>query len=396
MISVYEAQKKLVEESFPFGSETVGLMMSDGRVLAEDICATFPHPNFDQSAVDGYACRFEDVSLKRGLKRIAEVPAGHTSSHMLKKGECMRIFTGGMVPLGADTVIMQEHVNTEADLVFIQNDIVRKGDHIRYCGEQINAGDIALKAGHTLNSASIGLLSTLGVSEVNVQLKPTVCILNTGDELISIGTPLTDGKIYDSNGYMLQNVLTKAGIYATKKTIQDRKDTLKNAITDAMNSNELILITGGVSVGDYDYTLPALEELGFTVLFHKVGQKPGKPLLFAKNGSKIAFGLPGNPRAVLMCYYQYVLPFIKCCMNAERPFPLQCKMPLTHAYTKKGSRLNFVMGTLNSDGVEILSGQGSHMLQSFAEGTCMVAIPEETTYLEKGDLVDVHLLSEYI
>lgn len=397
LLSVKEAQKRVFKEVSLSESFVLTIDNAIGYVLSKDVFAKVAHPNFDQSAVDGYAVKFSDLTSERTiLSLVDEVPAGHSSEREMQSGETARIFTGGSVPNGVDTVVMQEQITNEDGMISFHTAPVKFGHHIRKFGEQINEGERALERGHKLNPASIGMLATIGISEVDVFRLPDVAVVSTGDELVTLDETLSDGKIYESNGFCLQSALKSAGIEASKYHSKDSKEQLRQTVSDLLKENDLLILTGGVSVGDYDYTRDVLEELGFGVIFHKVAQKPGKPLLFTRHKNKFVFGLPGNPRAALMCFYEYVLPFINGCMGNSKPFMTTCFMPLTQDFKKKGDRLHFLIGEIEQKGIKVLTGQGSHMMHSFCHGNAIVLLPAEKSEFKQGELVEVHLLNGYI
>lgn len=362
-------------------------------VLAEQVLAPLSHPIFDQSAVDGYALRHEDFVEGNPLVLQEEIKAGDAGNTPLQAGHCMRIFTGAPVPPGADTVVMQEYTSQQSPGITISDAKLKKGGNIRRRGEQIQKGDLALEAGERINPAAIGFLASLGIPEVKVRQALKVKILVTGNEFAETEGDLQAGKIYESNGQMLQAALAREGIDCGFETVPDDLSITTEMVHEAAENHDLLLITGGVSVGDYDFTRPALEANGFRVVFHKVNQKPGKPLLYARNAQATAFGLPGNPRSVLVGFYMYVLAHIHARMATQHIGLQQIRLPLNHDFRKRGDgKTHFLTGQLEGNGVNILGGQGSHMLQSFARARTIVTLPGSQTEYPAGSEVVVSLL----
>jgi molybdopterin molybdotransferase len=278
--------------------------------------------------------------------------------------------------------------------VQINKSDIQAGANIRRKGEQIQTGAVALEAGAYLNAASIGFLASMGISTVQAVAKPNVGVIVSGSEFANSADDLKQGKIYESNGSMLMTALKENGCEGQYHTCIDDKELLKAAFAEYAEAHDLLLITGGVSVGDYDYTRPTLEALGYEIIFHKVNQKPGKPLLFARKGNKLAFGLPGNPRAVLICFYQYVLPALRIMRGAAESDLTTIQLPLTEDLRKRDNKTHFLAAQLDGNGVKPLGKQLSHMLQSMATAQALIRFDESTQHLEKGQLVDVQLLPQ--
>ena len=390
MITVEDAKTKLQKYTTNTKSKTVKLEEALNSYLAEDLISPTDNPPFNQSAVDGYGILYEG-ELSKKYELIDEIPAGKKSEVYIQSGQTVRIFTGAQVPDSVNTVIMQEQLDfaDNGHISFKKHDI-KINQHIRFQSEQIKKGDLALKKGHFLNAAAIGFLASIGVRELNIFNTPKIKIIITGSELVDNFDDFKDGKIFESNGQMLKAALKSYSVEADFIKVEDNPDLLYKKIKEELNHSDILILSGGVSVGDYDFTREALEKNGFDTIFHKISQKPGKPLLFSKNREKFAFGLPGNPRAALICFYEYILPFLKMMMGSTSPFPVDYYLPLASDFKKKGNRLNFVIGKIINNEVLVLSGQGSHMLKSFSEGDVIVQIPSELTLIEKGKLVKVH------
>ncbi|MFN6943454.1 MAG: molybdopterin molybdotransferase MoeA, partial [Cytophagaceae bacterium] len=321
MISVEQAKELILNNCQASGkSIKINCHKAVGRILATDISAPIDLPPFRQSAVDGYGIKLSD-SIKENWKLIDEVRAGEYKEHPVGKNEAVRIFTGARVPDEVDCVIMQEFIDIKDNHLSTSNkELLKHNANIRLKGEQIQKGSIALRKGTILSPAAIGFLNALGIAEVEVVAQPVVGILVTGSELQSPGEPLGKAQIYESNAIMLKAVLQdtlaieKINIFRVKDDFALTKELIQKTVLDS----DLVIITGGVSVGKYDYVRQALEDLGAEDIFFKIAQKPGKPLYFGKLNGIAIFGLPGNPAASLTCYYEYVYPWLIKSLNYTR------------------------------------------------------------------------------
>jgi molybdopterin molybdotransferase len=384
----FETAEQLLHAHLPLlETEKIVIQHSNGRVLAEDIIAPMPHPFFDQSSVDGYLFYFADKEVE--LSVTGEIAAGSALNPNLQRGEAIRIFTGAPVPENCgDTIVMQEYVTKNGNdaLINIKDAKLKLGANIRKKGEQLKKGAVTLKASTLLNPTAIGFLASIGITEISVFKKPKVCILVTGNEFALPHETLENGKIYDSNGVMLQAALKGLGLDCLSETIKDDLDVLKNAIAAKVNEQDVLIITGGVSVGDYDFTLPALEQNGFEMVFHKVHQKPGKPILFMKRSDgKVAFGLPGNPRSAIMGYYLYVLPSLLKMMGHSQPF-IAIEIPIGHDFKKMDDgKTHFLSGILRNHQVWLNEQQASHMLLSLATAQVIAILPPQPLEYKTGD-----------
>ncbi|MBL4663358.1 MAG: molybdopterin molybdotransferase MoeA [Flavobacteriaceae bacterium] len=390
MISVAEAIQIVQKNTGPHpNSIKKELLGALGYILFEDVISPIHMPPFRQSAMDGYAlCLHDDLSYKV----TGEVQAGDNTQIKLKSGEAVRIFTGAPVPNSANAVIMQEKVTTSSNSITLENTPLAN-DNIRALGAQITAGQIALTMGTTLNPAGIGFLSSLGITEVLVYQKPSVAIVVTGNELTEPGKPLVNGQIYESNALMLTGVLGSLGYQNvnTYRVDDNYKNTLE-ILQTTISQHDVILVSGGISVGDYDFVGKALQELKVTPLFYKVKQKPGKPLFFGKKDSKVIFALPGNPAAALNCFYIYVHLALQK-LSGDIKFSIQRTQAKSQtSFQKKGDRAQFLKANYNNGGVSILDGQSSAMLHTFALANALVYIPEDVNDIKQNDLVEVILL----
>ncbi|MEO8733933.1 MAG: molybdopterin molybdotransferase MoeA, partial [Flavobacteriales bacterium] len=351
MIDVQEAKRLVIANVQVMPTEAVPLIDALGRFAANDVVAPFDHPLFDCSAMDGYAFAFsEDV---KAWTVIGEVAAGDAFPRSLNNGECVRIFTGAMIPEGTDTVVMQELAQRNGDVLTNSDVKLKRGGNVRCKGEQLHAGDVALPKGVLLDAVAIGLLASVGIQEIKVAEKPRVALLISGDEFVE-GTVPQPGRIFGSNGVMLQAALREAGIEASVVQVSDDRDALIAAWKQAAQRNELIISTGGVSVGDHDLIRSTLETLGAEIIVHGVMQKPGKPMLFAKLESTPVFGLPGNPRAVMVLFWEYVLPFLYAMQGALDPRPQTEHLPIGHGLKVKGDRAEFRAALTTNGKVNLL------------------------------------------
>jgi molybdopterin molybdotransferase len=387
MITVEEAFK-LVKNNITPNEKTILIELNNslGYVLALDVFSPINMPPFRQSAMDGYALNLHN---KSNYKIIDEIKAGDEHQPILNKGEAVRIFTGSAVPKTANTVIMQEKVTVKGIHLSINNTI-SKNKNIRPLGEQVKEGALALKKGTKLTSAAIGFLLALGIYEVSVYDKPKIGIVTTGNELVEAGQKLTYGKIYESNSGMLKNGLKALGFSkVTVNKIKDDYQTTLKSLEKIISKNDMVLISGGISVGDYDFVGKALLEIGTKQIFYKVKQKPGKPLFFGKLNSKPVFALPGNPASALSNFYIYVHPALER-LSGNINFSINKGIAILDSdFIKKGDRVQFLKAHHENGKVTILEGQSSAMLHTFATANVLVYKPCNINDYVKGDTVQI-------
>lgn len=390
MISISEAITCVKNNSKPLQHFTIKKVeKAGGYRLYQDIIAPINMPPFRQSAMDGYALHLHD-NLNYTL--IGEIKAGDNHQPKLKKGEAVRIFTGAPVPDTANAIMMQEKVTVNEGSITIAHQIPSELN-IRPLGEQVKAGEIALKKGTKLTPAAIGYLLSLGITEVTVLKKPNIAIVTTGNELVEAGQNLPYGKIYESNSKMLLSALYNLKFYdVTIYKVEDDYNKTHATLFEALEQNDIVIITGGISVGDYDFVGKALKELNVEELFYKVKQKPGKPLFYGKKEKTQIFALPGNPAAALSCFYIYVYIALQRLMGRENLELPRVKGKAQNNFYKKGDRPQFLKGIYKNGEVEILDGQNSSMLQTFALANALVFVPEDVSNIAHGDILDVILL----
>ena len=380
-------------------TERLSVRAALGRVLAEDVVSPLNVPAHDNSAMDGYAVRFADLKGdgEVTLKVAGTAFAGAPFQGALKGGECVRIMTGGVVPPGADTIVMQEHVKAVQDRVTIGPGH-RKEQNLRRAGEDLAAGQIALKRGVPLHPADIGLIASLGIGEINVYRRLRVAFFSTGDELVSIGTQLKEGQIYDSNRYTIHGMLTRLGCEVLDMgVVRDDPKLLEKAFHDAADAADVVITSGGVSVGEADFVKDLLNKLG-EVVFWKIAMKPGRPLAYGKIGHAHFFGLPGNPVSVMVTFYQFVRDALLKLSGRDPVSPLPAfKVPCVSSLKKAPGRTEFQRGVLERDShgtwsVRVTGEQGSGILRSMSEANCFIILPDSQGNVAAGTLVEVQVL----
>lgn len=380
-------------------SQILPLRAALGRLLAKPVHATLDVPNHDNSAMDGYAVRFQDLQAEQPLRVIGEAFAGHVFAGTVGAGECVRIMTGGVMPAGADTVIMQERAQRQGDEVRFEGKHPL-GNHVRRRGEDIRAGDVVLPAGRRLGPADLGLLASIGISAVEVHRPLRVAIMSTGDELRSPGEELQAGQIYDSNRYTLHGMLTKYGAEVLDLgVIPDQREQLREALERAAAEADVVITSGGVSVGEADYVTELLAERG-NVGFWRLDIRPGRPLAFGHFGSAVFFGLPGNPVSVMVTFYQVVQPALEHLQGQTESKRLQLRAQLEAPISKRDPRREFQRGvmTMLDDGslrVRSTGNQSSGVLRSMSAANCFIVLPEGVAELQSEDWVTIEPLMSF-
>ncbi|RNL81691.1 molybdopterin molybdenumtransferase MoeA [Sinomicrobium pectinilyticum] len=395
MISVTEGRKIIRDHTLPLRPVTIDTDRASGYVLAEDVRAGCDIPPFDQSAMDGYAILYTGWKTGEALQVDGEIPAGQAGTYELPSGKAARIFTGAPMPEGADTVVMQEKTEREGNRLFIKDPELERGNNVRQKGTEIRKSELALAKGTVLTPAGIGFLSGVGITEIKVFPRPSVAVIVTGNELQAPGNPLQQGQIYESNSFMLKAALREMGITdISVDSAGDNLDELTTVLGEYIESHDVVLLTGGVSVGDYDFVVEAASGCGITQRFHKLRQRPGKPLYFGTKGQKIVFGLPGNPSSVLTCFYEYVWMALQKLSGQEKQLAA-LNVPLGNEISKKNALTQFLKGVYTDGEVTPLSGQESFRMGSFAHANCLIRLGEEAKDYTKGEKVEIHLLPVY-
>ena len=390
LLNVNDAKALVDQHTIALSPVTVLLQYASGKTLAADVLASVNVPAFSQSGMDGYALAFD--SLGKAIKIEGEQAAGNDESSFLQPGTAVRIFTGAVVPEGADTVVMQEKTEVSNGFLQVNDDGLQRGNNVRLPGSEIAKGALALPAGSKLIPAAIGFLAGMGVNEVEIIPLPRVSIIVTGNELQDPGTTQQFGKVYESNSFALLAALSQVHITDTKVyKCADDMEALTSVLNDAMLQSDVVLMTGGVSVGDYDFTVKVSKDCGIEKVFHKLKQKPGKPLFFGTKDQVLFFGLPGNPASVLTCFYEYVLVALEK-LTSQKMQLQKLRMPLSTAYQKPAGLTHFLKGMFDGEQVHLPDGQESYKLHSYARANCLVVIPGAATNIEAGDEVEIHLI----
>lgn len=392
LISVEEALHRVSENVGALTPELIKIEHAGGLVLAEDVRSKINMPPFRQSAMDGYAVRYEDKNIEC-LKLIEEIPAGRDASSIsLSVGHAVRIFTGAMVPDSSDTVVRQEDVALEGSDVVIKT-WPKFGANIRPEAEQTSKGDIVAQSGDVLNPARLSYLAGLGLAHLRCYPRPKIAVIITGSELRRNGEELTPGSIYESNSYAIKESLKTIDNQNVKIVyIKDELKKSNEAFKTTLIEYDCLIFSGGISVGDHDYVAQILDDESVEKVFYKVKQKPGKPLYFGKRSSQYIFALPGNPAAALTCMYVYVIPAIKKLMGSEE-FGAHIKtLKLREDFELKGGRSQFLKAKQDGEMVDVLNFQSSAMLKSFAESDCLVYLSGQKSIYKAGESVTCYTI----
>ncbi|KAF2340885.1 molybdopterin molybdotransferase MoeA [Flavobacterium tistrianum] len=386
MIEVKEALEIVAANSSVLSTQKISVQKALGYVLPETIYSPISMPPFRQSAMDGYAFIH---SRRHQFDVVGISQAGDHANIKLKENQAVRIFTGAYVPNDADTVVMQEHVMVNRDSILIAK-MPESLANVRNKGEQINAEDVVFDANTLITPAAIGFLACLGITEITVYKKPKVAILVTGNELVKPGKKLPKGKIYESNSVMLQAALQTIGINKVKvHTVKDNLKATKKALKPILKKNDIVLISGGISVGDYDFVKEALLKNGVEELFYKINQKPGKPMFFGSKKDTLVFALPGNPASSLTNFYIYVYPAVKNKMGFSNTHLPKIVRKLENDIVNDTGKTLFLKALYNETSVTILEGQASSMLNSFAIANGLVIVPQDVENIKKGESVTI-------
>lgn len=393
MIPVATAKKIIHENTIPLGSINLPLAEALGMVVSQDIFADLDIPAYPQSSMDGYAFSYNNWQPEKALHIHGEMQAGADAMITCLPGQAIRIFTGAAVPEGADTVVMQEKVTIENGELKIEDEKIINGSNVRPKGSEIKASELALAKGTVLAPAALGFLAGIGITHADVFKKPVVSIIVTGKELQQPGQPLNYGQVYESNSYTLIAALQQLNITDVELFwADDEPGILTNVLSTALQQSDVVLLTGGVSVGDYDFVLQAAENCQVKQQFHKIKQRPGKPLYFGTKENKLVFGLPGNPSSVLTCFYEYITQALQ--ELSSKPAPIKMiKVPLGKAIKKAAGLTHFLKGWFDGEMATPLDAQESYKLSSFARANCLIMIEENRSDCQAGEIVEIHLLT---
>jgi molybdopterin molybdotransferase len=385
-IEVGKAKELLKSISISRKSDKLPLAKSLGKYNRSPIISPLAVPSFDNSGMDGYALAFEDGG---GSRRVVDVvQAGTNPDFILQKETAVRIFTGAPVPKGADTVIQQELVTSDGDQIFFELDQLNLGMNVRKAGAQCHLGEVVVPSDTKITPGTIGLLASLGIQEIEVYSSPRVGIILTGDEIIDIGNPLTAGQIYNANGPALLAYLQYLGIDNSMTfQVKDEASDVARVIGEALEQVDVLLLTGGISVGDYDFVKGGLEENGVEQLFYKVRQRPGKPLFAGVKDEKIIFALPGNPASVMSCFIQYVKPVLLDWVGDAKAWAQPDYFPIESDFTTMAPLNYFLKAKIENGVVVVLPGQESFNLLPFGIADGLIEIPQGQDKVKAGSMV---------
>ena len=400
MLEIGEAQRRVLEEIPVLGVERIHIMEALGRVLAQDVQAVRNVPSSDNSAMDGYSLIHADIAgansaNPKRVKVIGESPAGRPFFGGVSRGESVRIFTGGTIPEGADTVIMIEDTQKDGEDIICLND-PGAGAHIRPEGEDVKGGEVVLHKGDIIRPPEVGMLATLGHAYVYVYQRPIVAILSTGDELVDLDEPFSKGKVVCSNSYSLAAQVAECGAIPLSLGIaSDQADDQRSKLSGGMRA-DVLLTSGGVSVGKYDLVKGTLTELGMEVKFWKVAMKPGKPLVFGSLGGKPVFGLPGNPTSAMISFEQFVRPALLKMMGHVNLYRPLIEATLAEDIRISAGRLHLIRCKLfDRDGqlMAVTTGtQSSGALRSMVLADGLIMLPPDKVPFKAGDKVKIQSL----
>lgn len=408
MIPFEKALRIVLDNALTLGVEKIPLGDAEGRYIARDIRARNDMPRYDQSAMDGFAVRLPDTKTAKSgspaeLILDGDLPAGSRRRPRLRPGRTVKVFTGSMLPHGTEAVVMVENSKINGRAVLLYHSPCR-GDHIRRRGEEYAKGDRLIDRGTLIDPSVMGLLATFGHAEVPVFRLPRVTLLTLGDELVPVGEPLRAGKIYNSNMFSLTAALRSIGVKRVNaRIVPDDRAALRREIRRGLRDSDVVLAAGGASVGDYDFVRPVARDIGIREHFRSVAIKPGKPVFFGtwtkkeRGGTRLMFGVPGNPVSALVSLHQFIRPALMKIMGHPDPRELVLTAELAEACSKRPGRLHLLRGRLETRDGRLLvhprSRQGSHMMGGLANADCLICFPREETHLAKGARVRVKLIS---
>lgn len=403
MISVSEAKRLILENTHTFSPTQNSLSESLGLVLAEDVFSKDNIPFADNSAMDGYAVKFEDTkdASKENpakLKLSEVVAAGYSSDQVLQNGEVVKIMTGAPIPNGADSVVIVEQTEKNGNEVSIFRE-AKSGENIRRAGEDISVGMQVLTKGKIISPADLGVLASVGNAKPLSFRKPKIAVLATGDEIISPEEPITLGKVRNSNEFALCGLVQEfGGIPISFGIGKDSKPELTKQIQKSLETADILVTSGGVSMGDFDFVQEVFPEIGVKIVFHKINVKPGKPVLFGTFGKKLVFGLPGNPVSSMVSFVQFVVPAMKK-MSGNPNFVLpKIQAKFVGNFSKRDGKTHFLRGILqkaeNGFSVSLTGRQGSGILRSMSLANCLIEVGEQQKEITEGEVVSTQVLDK--
>jgi len=403
-ISVERARHKILKKISPITTtENLTLHLSLNRVLAQDIVSKSNVPGHTNSAMDGYALSGDELpdAIPRQYKVIGTAYAGRPFKEQCHAGQCVRIMTGAAMPAGTDTVVMQEH----SEKINVTNIRLaaghRKGQNVRQAGEDIAEGSIVLKKGHHIQAADLGVMASIGIAEISAYRRPRIAFFSTGDELRSIGEPLGTGEIYDSNRYSLHGMLSQLNVEIIDLgVVRDKLTDLREAFETASSKADLVITTGGVSVGEADFVKDIVEQMG-KIHIWKIAMKPGRPVTFGELDGAVFFGLPGNPVSVMTTFYQFVLPAIQQLSGQGARSPLTFEVLSDSILRKRPGRFECQRGILSRNETGQLTvcataKQGSGILTSMSRANCLILLDENCNGINVGDYITVQPFNTYL
>lgn len=392
MIPFEDARRIVMDSVLYLGGETASLDQTCGRVLAEDIVSDIDMPPFDKSAMDGYACRKADLGL--ALEIIETIPAGRTPSEKIAGGQCAKIMTGGVVPEGADCVVMIEHTEIRDGRVVI----TKKSSVLNICyqAEDVETGDVVLRKGTIITPAEVAVLAAVGCAEVPVAIRPRIGIITTGSELLSPSKKPSAAQIRDSNSSQLQSQVARAGcVPVPLGIVEDSPEAIGAVIEEEMDRVDIFLLSGGVSMGEFDHVPAVLEDKGFDLLFEKVAMKPGKPTVFGRRGDTFVFGLPGNPVSVFVVFELLVRPFCYRLMGSEGGTVTVTARLSEPVARRKSDRIAHIPVRFDKDGkARAIEYHGSAHIHAYTLADGFIAVPVGTSEIKAGENVAVTLTRE--
>lgn len=398
VLTVEEAKELVIAHTTVLETTEVMLWESLGLVLAQDIISPIDLPMFTNSAVDGYALRSSDLITTdpARLRVLNTIRAGEFPDFSLGTCEAAKIMTGAPVPKGADSIVMIEDTQVEEGILRIMK-TVRPKDHMRFQGEEIQKGEVAIERGVDLSPAAVGFIAEMGIKKIMVYRKPKVSVVVSGEELVGPDEAPAPGQIRDTNSIILSTAISQDNTeLLSVEHVKDDIPDIRAKLINTIERCDMVIITGGVSVGEYDYVKGVLEAIGVQRIFWRVSQRPGGPLYFGKKGNTLVFGLPGNPVSALVCYFEYVRAALNKMIGKNDLFPFDVKALLSEEIRKSPGKTHFLRAYLYKDGddyyVKPAVAQGSHILKSFALSNCFIVVPKEVVSLPYLSEVNVHIL----